>query len=73
MSRKTTVRDAATVRVSAPVDGTVSRNYPDDRRPANLVSHLKVDPRVMEVAHRARRAGEMIQIISATEVRLVPR
>lgn len=66
------VRDRATVTVTETVDGTVKRRAPRPTRRSSKVRHTVVDPRVMATAHRIRRPGEVIQIVSPTEVRLVP-
>lgn len=66
-----TVRDTATVRVSDPVDGMVTRAGSKRARPAP-VDHVKVDPRVLATAKRIRRPGECLVIVNESEVRLVP-
>ena len=72
------VRSTATVTVTEPVDGTVkkkkrSRGSKKNRKRVTAEYQVTVDPRVMEAAKAICRPSQRLQIVSATEVRLVNR
>lgn len=63
----------ATVTPSTTVDGTVKKRRRRGKAKSGRVQPLiVVDSRVMQAVLNARRPGERIEIVSATEVRLVP-
>lgn len=66
------VRDVATVTVSEPVDGTVKRRSGARRVLVTDSTTVVVHPAVLAAAKRARRDGERLVLVSATEVWLVP-
>jgi hypothetical protein len=67
------MRDLASVTVKGTVDGTMRRRGGPHLRLATTTRDERVHPAVMAAAHRVRREGERLQIVSATEVLLVPR
>lgn len=73
----TVVRDTASVTVSEPVPGDARRKSPsrgsatNTRRARNTTLDLSdVNPAVRKAALAARRPGERIHVISATEVEI---
>jgi hypothetical protein len=67
------LRDLASVTVQDAVDGTPHRRGGPHLRLATTTRDERVHPAVMAAAARAMREGERLQIVSATEVLLVPR
>jgi len=68
------IQEVASVKVSEPVSGLRRSRGKDKgprRRPVPLDRHVQTDPRVLEAAGLAKRPGEMLRIISETEVWLV--
>lgn len=66
------VRDTATVTVQKPVDGTKKRRRKSatNRRRAvtTTLSLDDVDPRVREAALQVRKPGQVLHVVSPTEV-----
>lgn len=69
----TVMRDSASVTVRDSVDGTTHRRGVPHRRLATTTRAEQVHPEVMAAAARIMRDGERLQIVSASEVLLVPR
>ena len=67
------VRDVATVTVQDAVDGTRHRRGGPQQRRATLTRDVTVHPKIMAAVARIQRPGERLQILSETEVLLVPR
>lgn len=69
-----TIRDAAALRFSEPdkLKRRRRRSASSSISPEAITTHqVTVDPAVMAAALRVKRPGQRVQIVSATEVRLV--